>query len=88
MKRLVLAVLAAFVAALVPLTAAHAGTTVTYAGNGFNFDGTTYNLNDERCGLTGQNDANDGGTGQFADWNGPGMPYDWVCPYSGCTGFP
>jgi hypothetical protein len=55
---------------------AFAVTTVTYLGNGFNYDGTTYNLNNERCGLTGQNDADDGGTGQFADWNGPGPPYE------------
>jgi hypothetical protein len=47
---------------------------VTYTGQGFFFDGTTYNLRDERCGLTGQNDANDGGTGQFADWKN-GEPY-------------
>jgi hypothetical protein len=69
-----------------------AATTVTYTGNGFNFDGTTYNLNDERCGLTGQDDANDGGTGQFADWNGPGEPYMtgqgylvWVLTANGAT---
>lgn len=55
---------------------AFASTNVTYNGNGFNYDGTTWNLNDERCGLTGQNDANDAGTGQFADWNGPGQPYE------------
>jgi hypothetical protein len=55
---------------------AWASTTVNYVGQGFSFDGTTYNLNDERCGLTGQNDANDGGTGQFADWNGEGQPYE------------
>jgi hypothetical protein len=66
--------------------------TVYFTGNGFNFDGTTYNLNDERCGLTGQNDANDGGTGQFADWNGPGEPYEtgqgylvWVLTANGAT---
>jgi hypothetical protein len=69
-----------------------AGTIVTYTGQGFNFDGTTHNLNDERCGLTGQNDANDGGTGQFANWNGPGQPYEagqgylvWVLTANGAT---
>jgi hypothetical protein len=69
-----------------------AATTVPYTGQGFNFDGTTYNLNDERCGLTGQNDANDGGTGQFANWNGEGMPYEsgqgylvWVLSANGAT---
>lgn len=67
--------------------------TVMYSGQGFNFDGTTYNLNDERCGLTGQNDANDGSTGQFADWNGFEMPYEtgqgylvWVLTANGATG--
>jgi hypothetical protein len=55
--------------------------TVTYKGQGFNFDGTTYSLNDERCGLEGQTAANDGGTGQFADWNGPGQPYKTGDPY-------
>ncbi len=71
---------------------AFAGTTVNYTGQGFNFDGTTYNLNDERCGLTGQNDANDGGTGQFADWNGSGQPYEtgqgylvWVLTANGAA---
>ncbi len=63
-------------ALLLTVGTAFAGTTVNYTGQGFNFDGTTHNLNDERCGLTGQNDANDGGTGQFADWNGPGQPYE------------
>jgi hypothetical protein len=48
-------------------------TTITYTGQGFTFDGTTYILNDERCAV-GDN-ANDGGTGQFADWNGEGEPY-------------
>lgn len=79
---------------LVAVTAvpAMAGTTTNYTGQGFNFDGTTYNLNDERCGLTGQNDANDGSTGQFANWNGPGVPYEtgqgylvWVLTANGAT---
>lgn len=71
---------------------AFAGTVVSYNGNGFNFDGTTYNLNDERCGLTGQDDANDGGTGQFANWNGEDKPYEtgqgylvWVLTANGAT---
>lgn len=73
-------------------TAASAGTIVTYTGQGFNFDGTTYNLNDERCGLSGQNVANDGGTGQFANWNGSGQPYQtgqgylvWILTANGAT---
>lgn len=60
---------------------AYADYTVDYTGQGFNYDGTTFNLNDERCGLTGQNDADDGSTGQFADWNGPGQPYQEGQPY-------
>jgi hypothetical protein len=83
---------AALAVGVVAASFAWAATTVTYNGNGFNYDGTTYNLNDERCGLTGQNDANDGGTGQFADWNGPGMPYEqgqgylvWVLTANGAT---
>lgn len=66
--------------------------TVTYTGQGFNFDGTTHNLNDERCGVAGQYIANDGGTGQFANWNGPGQPYQsgdsylvWVLTANGAT---
>lgn len=54
---------------------AWAATVVTYTGQGFSFDGTTHNLNDERCGLTGQDVADDGGTGQFANWHGPGQSY-------------
>ncbi|MDO9169905.1 MAG: hypothetical protein Q7U18_12595 [Methylobacter sp.] len=88
--RLFAITIAMVIVALAP--SAWAGTDVTYTGQGFNSDGTTYNLNDERCGLTGQNDANDGGTGQFADWNGPGQPYVagqgylvWVLTANGAT---
>ncbi|MFC3492840.1 hypothetical protein [Glycomyces rhizosphaerae] len=57
--------------------ASAAAPTVAYTGQGFivDTDGTP-NLKDERCGLTGQNDADDGGTGLFADWNGPGRSYE------------
>ncbi|MBX3058997.1 MAG: hypothetical protein KF770_21225 [Anaerolineae bacterium] len=85
----ILVIVLLFLAMAIPV---FASTIVTYTGNGFNYDGTTYNLNDERCGLTGQNDANDGGTGQFADWNGPGQPYEtgqgylvWVLTANGVT---
>ena len=81
MKKIHFTLLVVVVMLLAIAIPAFAGTIVTYTGNGFNFDGTTYNLNDERCGLTGQNDANDGGTGQFADWNGPGQPYESGQPY-------
>lgn len=67
--------------ALAVVIPAFAATTVTYTGQGFNFDETTYNLNDERCGLEGQNIADDGGTGQFANWNGLGQPYQSGQPY-------
>ncbi len=84
--------LIAVVVMLVAAAPVMAGTIVTYTGQGFNFDGTTYNLNDERCGAEGQGTANDGGTGQFADWNGPGQPYEsgqgylvWVLTANGAT---
>jgi hypothetical protein len=74
LKRIFALPVAALLLLLMGAGAASAAT-VTYTGQGFNFDGSTYNLNNERCGLTGQNDADDGGTGQFANWNGPGQPY-------------
>ena len=71
---------------------ASATTVVTYTGQGFSWDGNTHNLNDERCGLVGQDVADDGGTGQFADWHGPGQPYQagdgylvWVLTANGAT---
>jgi hypothetical protein len=78
-------------AALAAKPPVSSGGTVAYTGQGFNFDGTTYNLNDERC-EEGQG-ANDGGTGQFANWNGTGDPYQtgqgylvWVLTANGATG--
>ena len=86
------AFLAVLFLSLLVATPAIAGGTVVYTGQGFNFDGTTYNLNDERCGASGQNTADDGGTGQFANWNGPGQPYTsgdgylvWVLTANGAT---
>jgi hypothetical protein len=58
---------------------AFANGTVTYSGQGFTNDGTTYSLNDQRCGT--EQGANDGGTGQFADWNGTGQAYQTGQPY-------
>jgi len=66
-KRWIGTALPALLLTLFAATPALAGGVVTYTGQGFSFDGTTHNLNDERCGLTGQDDANDGGTGQFAN---------------------
>lgn len=90
--KLTVALSFALVLALLTAMTAFAGTIVTYTGQGFNFDGTTYNLNDERCGVEGQTPANDGGTGQFANWNGPGQPYQtgqsylvWVLTANGAT---
>jgi hypothetical protein len=68
-----------------------AGTIVTYTGQGFTLDESgTANLNDERCAV--DQNANDGGTGQFADWNGEGQPYQtgqgylvWVLTANGAT---
>jgi hypothetical protein len=59
-----------------------AATTVWYTGQGFTQDGESWFINDERCGgPEDEGPANDGGTGQFADWNGPGMPYQEGQPY-------
>jgi hypothetical protein len=56
--------------------------TVTYTGQGFTVDeSATANVNDERCGADGQGTANDGSTGQFANWNGSGQPYEIGQPY-------
>ncbi|MEI7037167.1 hypothetical protein [Fulvimonas yonginensis] len=91
-KRLLGTFLSALLLTLIGAAPAWAGTVVTYTGQGFNFDGNTHNLNDERCGLEGQNIADDGGTGQFADWHGPGQPYQtgdgylvWVLTANGAT---
>ncbi|CAM0999694.1 hypothetical protein EJMOOK_13615 [Rhodanobacter sp. Root179] len=91
-KRLFGVPLLALLLTLLAATSAWAATTVTYTGQGFSFDGTNHNLNDQRCGLTGQDDADDGNTGQFADWHGPGQPYQtgdgylvWVLTANGAT---
>jgi hypothetical protein len=66
--------------------------TVYYTGQGFTFDGTTWIINDERCGVGTQTPANDGSTGQFANWNGLGQPYEtgqaylvWVLTVNGAS---
>lgn len=91
-KRVVALPVAALLLLLLGAAPALAQTSVTYTGQGFNYDGTTYNLNDERCGVGVQNAADDGGTGQFANWNGPGQPYVtgdgylvWVLTANGAT---
>lgn len=81
MKTKSIGVILALVMAFTLVVPAFADAMVTYTGQGFNFDGTTYSLVDERCGLEEQTTANDGGTGQFANWNGPGMPYQTGDPY-------
>jgi hypothetical protein len=82
MRRSLVVVALAAVLSVMSGGIALAGTTVGYTGQAFTQDTDgSYVLNDERCGLTGQNDANDGGTGQFAHWNGPGQPYETGQPY-------
>ena len=90
--RLLRTSLLAFLLTLFAAVPAWADAVVTYTGQGFTFDGNTHNLQDERCGLTGQDDADDGGTGLFADWHGPGQPYQtgdgylvWVLTANGAT---
>jgi hypothetical protein len=89
---LVVGILGVLVGLMAGTAAAATTTTVTYTGQGFNFDGTTHTLNDERCGVGTQSPANDGGTGQFANWNGTGSPYTtgqgylvWVLTANGAT---
>lgn len=66
-------------------SAMYAGATTTYVnytGQGFLSDGSGgFILNEERCGLAGQTPANDGGTGEFANWDGAGQPYQTGEPY-------
>jgi len=80
-SRMLATALAAATFAVFASVAVFADGTVTYTGQGFTFDGTNWNLTDQRCGDTGQGIANDGGTGQFANWNGPGQPYQTGQPY-------
>jgi hypothetical protein len=55
---------------------------INYTGQGFTADESGgFIINDERCGLENQTPANDGGTGQFANWNGTGQPYQTGQPY-------
>jgi hypothetical protein len=66
---------------------------VFYVGQGFSVDDSgTASINDERCALVDANGADDGGTGQFANWNGSGMPYEtgqgyllWILSANGAT---
>lgn len=79
-KQLLALIIAVGFMALAP--AAWAGTTtVYYTGQGFDVVEDDATLKDQRCGAEGEGVANDGGTGQFADWNGPGMPYETGQPY-------
>jgi hypothetical protein len=86
------ALLAATILLMATATSALAATFhVNYTGQGFEADGLGgYDLKSERC-AEGQN-ANDGGTGQFANWNGPGQPYQtgqgylvWVLTANGAS---
>jgi hypothetical protein len=78
MRKLILAMLALVaLVAIIPVGSAVASTpTVSYTGQGWIDDGNGGTiLKDERCGVGTQTPANDGGTGQFANWNGAGQPY-------------
>jgi hypothetical protein len=74
-KRIFALPVAALLLLLMGAGPAFAQTTVTYKGQGFDFDGSTYNIIEERCGVGVENAADDGGTGQFANWYGTGQPY-------------
>jgi hypothetical protein len=76
MRKTILCITAVAALAAMALPAVASTPTVTYTGQGFidNGNGSTI-VKDERCGLEGENTADDGGTGQFANWNGPGQPY-------------
>jgi hypothetical protein len=57
-------------------TAVASTPTVSYTGQGWIDNGNGgFILKDERCGVGTQTPANDGSTGQFANWNGAGQPY-------------
>ena len=88
-----ISIILALVMASIMVVPAFAGTIVWFTGQGFtqDLDGS-WIINDERCGAEGQGVANDGGTGQFANWNGPGEPYMpgqpylvWVLTANGAT---
>ena len=58
-------------------TAVASTPTVSYTGQGWIDNGNGgFILKDERCGVGTQTPADDGGTGQFANWNGVGQPYE------------
>ena len=76
MRKTILCITAVAALAAMALPAVASTPSVTYTGQGWIDDGNGSKiLKGERCGLQGQNVADDGGTGQFANWNGPGQPY-------------
>ena len=80
--RTISALLATAILAMCTVAAVYAGgSTAYYTGQGFTFDGNVWVLNDQRCGGAGEGLANDGGTGQFLNWNGPMQPYQTGQPY-------
>lgn len=83
MKRKLLAITALVWAVAFGTSIGHASAFfVNYTGQGFTNDGSGgFVINDERCGLANETPANDGGTGQFANWDGTGDPYDTGDPY-------
>ena len=77
MRKFVLGIAACAAILAISATAVASEPKVTYTGQGWIDDGNGgFILKDERCGVGTQTPANDGGTGQFANWNGAGQPYE------------
>jgi hypothetical protein len=76
MRKFVLGMAACAAILAYSATAVASPPTISYTGQGWISNGNGgFILNDERCGVGTQTPANDGSTGQFANWNGPGLPY-------------
>jgi hypothetical protein len=76
MRKFVLGMAACAAILAISATAVASTPTVSYTGQGWIDNGNGgFILKDERCGVGTQTPANDGGTGQFANWNGAGQPY-------------
>ena len=77
MRKFVIGIAACAAVLAISATAVASTPTVSYTGQGWNDNGNGgFILKDERCGVGTQTPANDGGTGQFANWNGVGQPYE------------
>ena len=77
LRKFIMGIAACAVVLAISATAVASTPTVSYTGQGFIDNGNGgFILKDDRCGVGTQTPANDGGTGQFANWNGPGQPYE------------